>query len=164
MGPQQGIVPDQGRLPWRRPSGQGSPSPAQRIVAPGAPQQGCSAVSERPAESPQLPRAGRLLRRKTLARPDSLGVDYRHVLPQAAPYRSHRRRLPTHGADNERHSFARQVAERSPGDCVGSYGKSAVRSRRAGERIMASVSRFLTNKLRLTGQRGEKRGGATGGA
>ena len=30
-----------------------------------------------------------------------------------------------------------------------------VRSRRAGERVMASVSRFLTRKLRLKGQRGE---------
>ena len=39
-----------------------------------------------------------------------------------------------------------------------------VRSRRAGERVMASVSRFLTQKLRLKGQRGKKRGGATGGA
>jgi RNA-directed DNA polymerase len=36
-----------------------------------------------------------------------------------------------------------------------------VRSRRAGERVMASLSRFLTKKLRLKGQRGEKRGGAT---
>src|SRR5437868_13389663 len=39
-----------------------------------------------------------------------------------------------------------------------------VRSRRAGERVMASMSRFLTQKLRLEVQRGEKRGGATGGA
>src|SRR5690349_18706864 len=36
-----------------------------------------------------------------------------------------------------------------------------VRSRRAGERVMASMSRFLTQKLRL---KAEKRGGATGGA
>ena len=39
-----------------------------------------------------------------------------------------------------------------------------VRSRRAGERVMASLSRFLTKKLRLKGQRGEERGGATRGA
>jgi len=35
-----------------------------------------------------------------------------------------------------------------------------VRSRRAGERVMASMSRFLTQKLRLKVNRGEKRGGA----
>ena len=39
-----------------------------------------------------------------------------------------------------------------------------VRSRRAGERVMASVSRFLTQKLRLKVKRSEERGGATGGA
>ena len=39
-----------------------------------------------------------------------------------------------------------------------------VRSRRAGERVMASVSRFLTDKAEAQGQRGEKRGGAPGGA
>src|SRR5437016_1610626 len=39
-----------------------------------------------------------------------------------------------------------------------------VRSRRAGERVMASVSRFLTTKLRLTVNEGEKRSSATGGA
>ena len=39
-----------------------------------------------------------------------------------------------------------------------------VRSRRAGERVMASVSRFLTTKLRTEGQRGEECGGAPGGA
>ena len=39
-----------------------------------------------------------------------------------------------------------------------------VRSRRAGERVMASVSRFLTTEAAAEGQRGEKRGGATGGA
>ena len=37
-------------------------------------------------------------------------------------------------------------------------------SRRAGERVMASVTRFLTRKAKAEGQRGEKRGGATGGA
>jgi RNA-directed DNA polymerase len=39
-----------------------------------------------------------------------------------------------------------------------------VRSRRAGERVKASVSRFLTNKLRLKVNEAEERGGATGGA
>ena len=39
-----------------------------------------------------------------------------------------------------------------------------VRSRRAGERVMASVSRFLTQKLRLKVNEAKKRGGATGGA
>ena len=39
-----------------------------------------------------------------------------------------------------------------------------VRSRRAGERVMASVTRFLTTKAEAESQRGEKRGGATGGA
>jgi hypothetical protein len=38
-----------------------------------------------------------------------------------------------------------------------------VRSRRAGERVMASVSRFLTGKAQAKGKRGEKRGGATRG-
>ena len=37
-----------------------------------------------------------------------------------------------------------------------------VRSRRAGERVMASVSRFLTKKLRLKVNEA-KSGGATGG-
>jgi hypothetical protein len=45
---------------------------------------------------------------------------------------------------------------RSADDC-----NTYVRSRRAGERVMASVSRFLTA---AEGQRGEKRGGATGAA
>jgi len=39
-----------------------------------------------------------------------------------------------------------------------------VRSRRAGDRVMASMSRFLTQKLRLKVNEGEKRGVATGGA
>src|SRR2546423_1838024 len=39
-----------------------------------------------------------------------------------------------------------------------------VRSRRAGERVMASVSRFLTKRAAAEGQRGEERGSATGGA
>jgi len=39
-----------------------------------------------------------------------------------------------------------------------------VRSRRAGERVMASVSRFLTKKLRLKVNEAKSRGGATGGA
>jgi RNA-directed DNA polymerase len=39
-----------------------------------------------------------------------------------------------------------------------------VRSCRAGERVMASVTRFLTKKLRLKVKRGQERGRATGGA
>ena len=39
-----------------------------------------------------------------------------------------------------------------------------VRSQRAGERVMASVSRFLTTEAAAEGQRGEERGGAAGGA
>jgi len=39
-----------------------------------------------------------------------------------------------------------------------------VRSRRAGERVMASVSRFLTTKLRLTVNEAKKRSSATRGA
>ena len=39
-----------------------------------------------------------------------------------------------------------------------------VRSRRAGERVMASVSRFLTNRLKLKVNEAEKRGGTARGA
>jgi RNA-directed DNA polymerase len=39
-----------------------------------------------------------------------------------------------------------------------------VRSRRAGDRVMASVSRFLTQKLRLTVNEAKSAGSATGGA
>ena len=39
-----------------------------------------------------------------------------------------------------------------------------VRSRRAGERVMASISRFLTDKLKLKVNEAEERGGAPGGA
>ena len=39
-----------------------------------------------------------------------------------------------------------------------------VRSRRAGERVMASITRFITTKLKLKGERAEERGGATVGA
>ena len=39
-----------------------------------------------------------------------------------------------------------------------------VRSRRAGERVMASITRFITTKLKLKGERTEECGGATMGA
>ena len=39
-----------------------------------------------------------------------------------------------------------------------------VRSRRAGERVMASVTRFLTAKLKLKVNEAEERGGSTVGA
>ena len=39
-----------------------------------------------------------------------------------------------------------------------------VRSHRAGERVMASVSRFLTNRLKMKVNEAEKRGGTTGRA
>ena len=39
-----------------------------------------------------------------------------------------------------------------------------VRSRRAGERVMASVCRFLTTKLRLKVNESKERGGSAGGA
>jgi hypothetical protein len=63
-----------------------------------------------------------------------------------------------------REGMSERAAARHFGISRESVKKIYVRSRRAGERVMASVSRFLITKLRLKVNEAKKRGGATGGA